>query len=174
MCRIPLTFNRVLKELIWCVNSRLNPPGLYAYPSLAKIQYTNDVLDAHKMRSHVNYYGESPVQGAELVINGQARFAEQDGLYFDSVQPRLHHSSTPEYPGIHVYSMALRPEDPIQASGFLNFSRADHCELNVHLKDYQENATVGKYYDGAHIDVWGVGGNQLLIRAGMAALVYKS
>ena len=55
-------------------------------------------------------WGENPVVTAKLQLNGQDRFSEREGSYFDLVQPFQHHTRTPDT-GINVYSFALRPEE---------------------------------------------------------------
>ena len=54
-------------------------------------------------------WGENPVVTAKLQLNGQDRFSEREGTYFDLVQPYQHHTRNPDT-GINVYSFALRPE----------------------------------------------------------------
>ena len=55
-------------------------------------------------------WGENPVVTAKLQLNGQDRFSEREGSYFDVVQPFQHHTRNPDT-GINVYSFALRPEE---------------------------------------------------------------
>ena len=55
-------------------------------------------------------WGENPVVTAKLQLNGQDRFSEREGTYFDLVQPYQHHTRAPDT-GINVYSFALRPEE---------------------------------------------------------------
>ena len=69
-------------------------------------------------------WGENPVVTAKLQLNGQDRFSEREGTYFDLVQPFQHHTRSPDT-GINVYSFALRPEEH-QPSGTCNFSRIDN------------------------------------------------
>lgn len=81
-------------------------------------------------------WGENPVVTAKLQLNGQDRFSEREGTYFDLVQPYQHHTRNPDT-GINVYSFALRPEEH-QPSGSCNFSRIDNATLQLVLS----NATV--------------------------------
>ena len=86
-------------------------------------------------------WGQNPVVTAKLQLNGQDRFSEREGTYFDLVQPFQHHTRNPDT-GINVYSFALRPEEH-QPSGTCNFSRIDNATLQLVLS----NATVeGIYY----------------------------
>ena len=81
-------------------------------------------------------WGENPVVTAKLQLNGQDRFSEREGTYFDQVQPWQHHSRAPDT-GVNVYSFALRPEEH-QPSGTCNMSRIDNATLQLVLS----NATV--------------------------------
>ena len=102
--KIQLSFNHPCKELVWVVqnpsyvdcNSALNSPW----------RYTDSQLG-------------NPVAVAKIQLNGQDRFTEREGSYFNFVQPFQHHTSTPAT-GINVYSFALKPED-LQPSGSCNF-----------------------------------------------------
>jgi hypothetical protein len=76
-------------------------------------------------------WGENPVVTAKLQLNGQDRFSEREGSYFDVVQPFQHHTRAPDT-GINVYSFALRPEEH-QPSGSCNFSRIDNAVLQLVL-----------------------------------------
>ena len=76
-------------------------------------------------------WGENPVVTAKLQLNGQDRFSEREGSYFDVVQPYQHHTRHPDT-GINVYSFALRPEEH-QPSGSCNFSRIDNAVLQLVL-----------------------------------------
>ena len=81
------------------------------------------------LASGVRCEGKNPVEVAKLQLNGQDRFTEREGSYFDKVQPYQHHSRTPST-GINVYSFALRPEEH-QPSGTCNFSRIDKATLQL-------------------------------------------
>ena len=81
-------------------------------------------------------WGQNPVVTAKLQLNGQDRFSEREGTYFDVVQPYQAHTRSPDT-GINVYSFALRPEEH-QPSGTCNFSRIDNATLQLVLS----NATV--------------------------------
>jgi hypothetical protein len=81
-------------------------------------------------------WGENPVVTAKLQLNGQDRFSEREGTYFDQVQPWQHHSRAPDT-GVNVFSFALRPEEH-QPSGTCNMSRIDNATLQLVLS----NATV--------------------------------
>ena len=105
-------------------------------------------------------WGENPVVTAKLQLNGQDRFSEREGTYFDLVQPFQHHTRTPDS-GINVYSFALRPEEH-QPSGTCNFSRIDNATLQLILS----NATV-EGTKTAKVRVYATNYNVLRIMSGM-------
>ena len=112
-------------------------------------------------------WGENPVVTAKLQLNGQDRFSEREGTYFDLVQPYQHHTRSPDT-GINVYSFALRPEEH-QPSGTCNFSRIDNATLQLVLS----NATVGGT-NTAKVRVYATNYNVLRIMSGMGGLAYSN
>ena len=77
--------------------------------------------------------GKSPIETAKIQLNGQDRFTERPGSYFDTVQPFQHFDNVPGAAGIHVYSFALKPAEH-QPSGSCNMSRIDNANLQIALK----------------------------------------
>ncbi len=112
-------------------------------------------------------WGMNPVVTAKLQLNGQDRFSEREGTYFDLVQPYQHHTHTPDT-GINVYSFALRPEEH-QPSGSCNFSRIDNATLQLVLS----NATV-EGTKTAKVRVYATNYNVLRIMSGMGGLAYSN
>ena len=112
-------------------------------------------------------WGDNPVVTAKLQLNGQDRFSEREGSYFDLVQPFQAHSRTPDT-GINVYSFALRPEEH-QPSGTCNFSRIDNATLQLILS----NATVTGSAT-AKVRVYATNYNVLRIMSGMGGLAYSN
>ena len=112
-------------------------------------------------------WGENPVVTAKLQLNGQDRFSEREGTYFDLVQPYQHHTRNPDT-GINVYSFALRPEEH-QPSGSCNFSRIDNATLQLVLS----NATV-EGTKTAKVRVYATNYNVLRIMSGMGGLAYSN
>jgi len=112
-------------------------------------------------------WGMNPVVTAKLQLNGQDRFSEREGTYFDLVQPYQHHTKTPDT-GINVYSFALRPEEH-QPSGSCNFSRIDNATLQLVLS----NATV-EGTKTAKVRVYATNYNVLRIMSGMGGLAYSN
>ena len=105
-------------------------------------------------------WGQNPVVTAKLQLNGQDRFSEREGTYFDQVQPYQHHTRAPDT-GINVYSFALRPEEH-QPSGSCNFSRIDNATLQLVLS----NATV-QGTSTAKVRVYAVNYNVLRVMSGI-------
>ena len=112
-------------------------------------------------------WGENPVVTAKLQLNGQDRFSEREGTYFDLVQPFQHHTRNPDT-GINVYSFALRPEEH-QPSGSCNFSRIDNATLQLVLS----NATV-EGTKTAKVRVYATNYNVLRVMSGMGGLAYSN
>jgi hypothetical protein len=104
-----------------------------------------------------------PLHLFKVILNGQDRFKEQNGNYFNQVQPFYHHTGTP-YPGIYVYSFALQPEEH-QPTGTCNFSRIDNAQVSVQLKSASA-ATLQKLF--------AVNYNILRIQSGMGGLAFSN
>jgi hypothetical protein len=112
-------------------------------------------------------WGENPVVTAKLQLNGQDRFSEREGSYFDVVQPFQHHTRAPDC-GINVYSFALRPEEH-QPSGSCNFSRIDNAVLQLVLSSGAVAGTAT-----AKVRVYAVNYNVLRVMSGMAGVAYSN
>jgi hypothetical protein len=112
-------------------------------------------------------WGENPVVTAKLQLNGQDRFSEREGTYFDLVQPYQFHTRAPDT-GINVYSFALRPEEH-QPSGTCNFSRIDNATLQLVLSQGTvENTNTAK------VRVYATNYNVLRVMSGMGGLAYSN
>ena len=112
-------------------------------------------------------WGQNPVVVAKLQLNGQDRFSEREGTYFDLVQPFQHHTRTPDT-GINVYSFALKPEEH-QPSGSCNFSRIDNATLQLVLSNATVTAT-----NTAKVRVYATNYNVLRVMSGMGGLAYSN
>jgi hypothetical protein len=171
-----------------CWNAQVNPavPGFpsnpfdaYNAPNFSNpyryftnSEYTSSVSDAGtfvlaESSLGLHCWGENPVVTAKLQLNGQDRFSEREGSYFDTVQPFQHHSRSPDT-GINTYSFALRPEEH-QPSGSCNFSRIDNATLQLVLS----NATV-EGTKTAKVRVYAVNYNVLRVMSGMGGLAYSN
>ena len=104
-----------------------------------------------------------PLHLFKVILNGQDRFKEQYGNYFNQVQPFYHHTGTP-YPGIYTYSFALQPEEH-QPTGTCNFSRIDNAQVSVQMKS-NNSATLQKLF--------AVNYNILRIQSGMGGLAFSN
>jgi hypothetical protein len=127
----------------------------------------NYLLSKVILDSGVKCEGKNPVEVAKLQLNGQDRFTEREGSYFDKVQPFQHHSRTPST-GINVYSFALKPEEH-QPSGSCNFSRIDKAtlQLTVSLNTVTGSRT-------AQARVYALNYNVLRVMSGMGGLAYSN
>ena len=162
---INLNFNHPTKELVFvaqkqtyvqhnCTDTTSNTYNIAN--QLSNYQFTgyNAVANkwalvdgyTHGMPEYGNMsttYG-NPIEKAELVINGVSRVKETDSIFYNRVQPYMHHSCIPQAAGMNVYSFALKPES-IQPSGTINFSRIDNTTLRLRLKT-QIPSAYGYYY----------------------------
>jgi hypothetical protein len=112
-------------------------------------------------------WGQNPVVTAKLQLNGQDRFSERLGTYFDLVQPFQHHTASPDT-GINVYSFALRPEEH-QPTGSCNFSRIDNASLQLVVS---ANAVGGN--KTAKVRVYAINYNVFRVMSGMGGLAYAN
>ena len=116
---------------------------------------------------NMHCWGQNPVVTAKLQLNGQDRFSEREGTYFDLVQPYQHHTRSPDT-GINVYSFALRPEEH-QPSGTCNMSRIDNATLQLVLST---NAIGGD--STAKVRVYATNYNVLRVMSGMGGLKFSN
>ena len=125
---------------------------------------------------------ENSTNKALLQLNGQDRFSEREGTYFNYCQPWQHFSNTPQ-DGVNVYSFALNPEEH-QPSGTCNFSRIDNATLSITfgrssaLTGIVEGSYLTNYLNSAsstsNFNVWAVNYNVLRVMSGMAGLAYSN
>jgi hypothetical protein len=172
--KIQLSFNHPCKEIVWVVQ---NPSYLDCTSSLnSPWRYTDSNLG-------------NPVAVAKIQLNGQDRFTEREGSYFNFVQPYQHHTNTPST-GINVYSFALKPEE-LQPSGSCNFSRIDNAVLNLTLTPATFKTNVNPFpvisdaedtssdpsfpaQTSANVNVYATNYNVLRIMSGMGGLAYSN
>ena len=134
--------------------------------------YANGLTDAGvfvlaETALNMHCWGENPVVTAKLQLNGQDRFSEREGTYFDLVQPFQHHTRHPDT-GINVYSFALRPEEH-QPSGTCNFSRIDNATLQLVVSAAAIGGT-----QTAKVRVYATNYNVLRVMSGMGGLAYSN
>jgi len=156
-----LSFNHPCKELVWfCVNkfdvsAKLNNDNWTNYSTTIGPSVTSTILSTNS------------ISKAKLVLNGNDRFSERPGSYFNLIQPFQHHENIPSNPGINVYSFALKPEEH-QPSGTLNMSRIDTAVLNLDFNTPPTTVLSRNLY------VYAVNYNVLRILSGMGGLAYSN
>ena len=177
-----LNFNHPCKELVWFIakdtDTNVNNWFNYTTKSTAvnTVLATNASLNAALMQSDINYINKlssdpsNPVKNAKLVLNGNDRFYERPGRYFNLIQPYQHHENIPSNAGINVYSFALKPEEH-QPSGTLNMSRIDTAVLNL---TFENDITSGYKSSDYTLFVYAVNYNVLRILSGMGGLAYSN
>ena len=107
-----------------------------------------------------------PVETFKLVLNGQDRFKEQSGKYFNQVQAYNHHSGCP-MPGIYSYSFALKPEEH-QPTGTCNFSRIDNAQVAIKIKEAMDTGAA------TSLNMFATNYNVLRIQSGMGGLAFSN
>ena len=137
------------------------------------------------VRQHFNFGclidgSYNPIRRARIQFNGQDRFSERDGAYFNYVQPYEHHTHTPA-DGINVYSFAIYPEE-YQPSGTANLSRIDTTNLVCTYEDTSryvlpapDSATpIGLFSANTELFVYACNYNVLRIFSGLGGLAYSN
>jgi hypothetical protein len=147
-----LNFNHPCKELIWFVSQKSD-----------NAKWMNYTTADHMIEDRASSVNK--IATAKLVLNGNDRFAERNGSYFNMVQPFQHHENIPSNAGINVYSFALKPEEH-QPSGTLNMSRIDTATLNL-------TPTISDFTDQS-LNVYAVNYNVLRIMSGMGGIAYSN
>jgi hypothetical protein len=164
--RFRLNFNHPCKELVWVSKKASSTPNMwYNYTSTNVYEDVSGLTTAgtSNMISGVYPTGANPFKNCLLQLNGNDRFAQREGQYFNYVQPYQHHTNIPKNRGINVYSFALKPEEH-QPSGTLNMSRIDTAVLSL---DTGANA-------GTSVNIFAVNYNVLRIMSGMGGLAYSN
>jgi len=169
--KVRLNFNHPVKELIWTIISNRTER-----PNENWFNYTNDenvinVLDVDDYENIKKLLGPNskttnPVNAAKLLLNGNDRFTQRDGMYFNMIQPFQHHENIPNNTGINVYSFALKPEEH-QPSGTLNMSRIDTSFISL---DYDS----AKYNNNSVFAIYAINYNVLRILSGMGGIAYSN
>lgn len=115
----------------------------------------------------------NPIQTGLIQFNGNDRFDQREGAYFNYVQPQQHHENTPN-DGICVYSFALFPEQH-QPSGTANLSRIESSTLMLTYAD--STFTTGlpnlQYFNPTNqLFIYATNYNILRILSGLAGIAY--
>ena len=182
--QIRLSYNHPVKELVFCADQgSVSHANLWNFTSSTQVVTTDagdqlaastsavvptslsgaPQLQVSKGVAAWTEEADGPVETFKLVLNGQDRFKEQDGKYFNSVQPFQHHSGSP-VPGVYAYSFALKPEEH-QPTGTCNFSRIDNAQVAIKTK-YGATAT--------NLNMFAVNYNVLRIQSGMGGLAFSN
>jgi hypothetical protein len=170
-----LSFNHPCKELVWVSSTKSGTPYIannnwFNYTTnetTVTLPSTYETLSLALKNSSID--SKNPVKTAKLVLNGNDRFSERNGSYFNLVQPYQHHENIPTNAGINVYSFSLKPEDH-QPSGSLNMSRIDTSVLNLTMNTLTNDAQ----YSKTNLYVYAVNYNVLRILSGMGGLAYSN
>jgi len=131
-----------------------------------------NVVQHHNFGLRLDGVG-NPCKSASIEFNGQARFAEQEGGYFNYWQTRAH-TRTPA-DGINVYCFGLHPEQH-QPSGSANLSRIDNTLLCVTFTDSYRPSGAAKldWTTNTKLYIFAVNYNVLRIMSGMGGLAYSN
>lgn len=162
---ISLNFNHPTKELVFVAQKQtyiahnctdITSSSYNIANQLSNYQFTGynavannwSLVDGYthgnvKMGNMSTTYG-NPIEKATITTNGTDRVKEDHAIFFNNVQPYMHHTCIPQAEGINVYSFALKPES-IQPSGSINFSRIDNTYLKLRFKT-QIYSAYGEYY----------------------------
>jgi hypothetical protein len=152
--QVRLSYNHPVKELVWCFSNTAAKSSLWNFT--AKNLVTDIALQSNQTANGLDANCFVPISNLgtpmyatelstaayteeaagqletfKLVLNGQDRFKEQKGKYFNQVQAYNHHSGCPA-PGVYSYSFALKPEEH-QPTGTCNFSRIDNAQVAVKM-----------------------------------------
>jgi hypothetical protein len=184
--QVRLSYNHPVKELVWCFSNTAASTSLWNFTSnnnddeivlesnacavatesncYVPLSYASGVPLLATGASTEDFTEEAagPLNTFKLVLNGQDRFKEQKGKYFNQVQAYNHHSGCP-YPGVYSYSFALKPEEH-QPTGTCNFSRIDNAQVAVTMK-----AT-----DATTMHMFATNYNVLRIQSGMGGLAFSN
>jgi hypothetical protein len=183
--QVRLSYNHPVKELVWCFSNTSATSSLWNFTTdtnniaiasnVTAISDSNcyvptslsgaPLLSVGAAGSTVDFTEEAvgPLKKFKLILNGQDRFKEQEGKYFNQVQSFNHHTGSP-YAGVYSYSFALKPEEH-QPTGTCNFSRIDNAQVSVEANTLN-NAT--------SMHMFATNYNVLRIQSGMGGLAFSN
>jgi hypothetical protein len=173
--QVRLSYNHPVKELVWCYSNSAPDSNLWNLTSnntMASLAFNTagmlphhagaPTLGATNLGVDVSEAVAGTLSSFKLVLNGQDRFKEQGGRYFNQVQSYCHHSGVP-ITGVYSYSFALKPEEH-QPTGTCNFSRIDNAQVAV-TQSTENNKTQ---------EMFAVNYNVLRIQSGMGGLAFSN
>ena len=185
--QVRLSYNHPVKELVWCFSNTQTENSMWNFTTAStddnvKMQTAPAITGSNVLVSTSTYGAPQlglgggiggdaiftedsigPLTNFKLVLNGQDRFKEQKGKYFNQVQSFQHHTGSP-YPGIYSYSFALKPEEH-QPTGTCNFSRIDNAQVAV---------TMGAANNATTMHMFATNYNVLRIQSGMGGLAFSN
>ena len=189
--QVRLSYNHPVKELVWCFsNTSTAATALWNFTSgndasnvvitsdQTAIAASNCFVPTALMGAPMVQVGTGggdlaftedvvgPLNTFKLVLNGQDRFKEQEGKYFNQVQAFNHHTGSP-YPGVYSYSFALKPEEH-QPTGTCNFSRIDNAQVAVKLNAAASGLPT------LSMNMFATNYNVLRIQSGMGGLAFSN
>jgi hypothetical protein len=183
--QVRLSYNHPVKELVWCFSNTAAKSSLWNFTAKNLVteialesNQTADALDSncyvpisnlgtpmYATKLSTSAFTEEAAGQLEtfkLVLNGQDRFKEQKGKYFNQVQSYNHHSGCPA-PGVYSYSFALKPEEH-QPTGTCNFSRIDNAQVAIKMGAGTATA----------MHMFATNYNVLRIQSGMGGLAFSN
>jgi len=161
-----LSFNHPCKELVWFCGTKFDDTNQFTNNNNWANYSTTALAGTAEYTPTSAIASANPIAKGKLVLNGNDRFSERPGSYFNLIQPFQHHENVPSNPGINVYSFALKPEEH-QPSGTLNMSRIDTAVLNLDFNAITASKSTSLY-------VYAVNYNVLRILSGMGGLAYSN
>ena len=182
--QVRLSYNHPVKELLWCFSNTAAASSLWNFTTdtnnitlesnVSGIEsnclvptslYGAPMLHVGDAGSSAEFTEEAvgPLNTFKLILNGQDRFKEQKGKYFNQVQAFNHHTGSP-YPGVYSYSFALKPEEH-QPTGTCNFSRIDNAQVAV---------TANTLNGATSMHMFATNYNVLRIQSGMGGLAFSN
>ena len=185
--QVRLSYNHPVKELVWCFSNTLTQNSMWNFSNVSAdgkvVLHTTASAATSNALVSLSTYGSpmlglglgiggtetfnedsvGPLNTFKLVLNGQDRFKEQKGKYFNQVQPFQHHTGSP-YAGVYAYSFALKPEEH-QPTGTCNFSRIDNAQVAVTMNTAQGATTMHMFATNYNV---------LRIQSGMGGLAFSN
>jgi len=182
--QVRLSYNHPVKELVWCFSNTAAASSLWNFTTdtnnitlesnVSGIEsnclvptslYGAPMLHVGDAGSSAEFTEEAvgPLNTFKLILNGQDRFKEQKGKYFNQVQAFNHHTGSP-YAGVYSYSFALKPEEH-QPTGTCNFSRIDNAQVAV---------TANTLNGATSMHMFATNYNVLRIQSGMGGLAFSN
>jgi hypothetical protein len=145
---ISLDLNTPIKEIIWVLREQNN-------------------MNNYNLRTTYNFENKEILKSAKILWNrSNERVEEKDGVFFNKIQPYIHHSNIPKE-GIYCYSFALSPEK-WQPSGYYN--PGGKFPINTSIVLELNDEVKGKMFD---VDIYALQYNIFEIIGGMGGFKFS-